>query len=138
MEAVYSETNRDDKEQAIYNLFTAYLHTVPLEQLLQSVERARRDAQLRYIVIHGAACSYCLGRAKRLEGSYLRTFAFELKEQLAQTLAAFVKSILAGPHRCPDVKEAARELLEEQWQKVTSAKLPEAASEPLASTRRLG
>jgi hypothetical protein len=90
------------------------------------------------VVIYGAACSYCLSRAAWLEGSYLRSFALELKEQLAQTLTAFVTSILAEPHRCPDVKEAARELLEEQWQKVTSAKLPEAASEPLASTRRLG
>jgi hypothetical protein len=44
-----------------------------------------------------AACSYCLGRAQRLEGSYLRTFTLQLKEQLAQTLAAFVTSILAGP-----------------------------------------
>jgi hypothetical protein len=49
------------------------------------------------VVIHGAACSYCLGKAKRLEGSYLRTFALELKEQLAQTLTTFVTSILVGP-----------------------------------------
>jgi hypothetical protein len=46
---------------------------------------------------HGAACSYCLGRAERLDGSYLRTFALELKEQLAQTLTTFVASILIGP-----------------------------------------
>jgi len=32
-------------------------------------------------------------RAERLDGSYLRTFALELKEQLALTLAAFVTSI---------------------------------------------
>src|SRR5271157_6176768 len=83
----------------------AYLHTVPLEQLIESVERARLDAKLQYVVIYGAACSYCLGRAKRLEGSYLRTFALELKEQLAQTLAALVTSILAGPHRRLDAEE---------------------------------
>jgi hypothetical protein len=35
------------------------------------------------------------------------------------------------------LEQAAKELLEERWQKVTSAKLPE-ASELLASTRRLG
>jgi hypothetical protein len=58
------------------------------------------------VVIYGAACSYCLSRAKRLEGSYLRTFALELKEQLAQTLATFVASILAGPRR-QDAEEAA-------------------------------
>jgi hypothetical protein len=45
-------------------------------------------------VLYGAACSYHLGRAKRLEGSYLRTFAFDLKEQFAQILAAFVTAIL--------------------------------------------
>ena len=49
------------------------------------------------MVIYGAACSYCLARAERLDGSYLRTFALELKEQLAQTLAAFVTSILTQP-----------------------------------------
>lgn len=58
-------------------------------------------------VKHGAACSYCLGKAQRLDGSYLRTFALELKEQLAQTLATFVTSILAGPHRRLKLEEAA-------------------------------
>ena len=97
-----SETNH-----ALYKLFAAYLHTVPLAELIESVERARLDAKLRYVVIHGAACSYCLGRAGRLDGSYLRTFALELKEQLAQTLATFVTSILAEPHRRLDAESAA-------------------------------
>ena len=81
-----------------------YIHTIPLEELIESVERARLDAKLRYVVIHGAACSYCLGRAQRLDGSYLRTFALELKEQLVQTLATFVTSILAEPRGRPDKK----------------------------------
>jgi hypothetical protein len=69
---------------------------MPLEQLLDSLERARRDAQLRDVVIYGAACSYCLARAERLDGSYLRTFALELKAQFAQTLAACVTPILVN------------------------------------------
>ena len=73
------------------------MHTIPLEELIESVERARLEAKLRYVVIYGAACSYCLARAERLDGSYLRTFALELKEQLAQTLTAFVMSILTQP-----------------------------------------
>jgi hypothetical protein len=55
--------------------------------------------------MYGAACSYCLGKAQRLDGSYLRTFALELKEQLAQTLAAFVTSILAEPRAHLDAEE---------------------------------
>jgi hypothetical protein len=55
------------------------------------------------------ACSYCLARAERLELSYLRTFALELKEQLAQTLATFVISLRAGPRR-QDAEEAAEPL----------------------------
>jgi hypothetical protein len=47
------------------------------------------------------------GRAERLEGSYLRTFAVELKEQLAQTLTAFVMSILTQPRRRLDAESAA-------------------------------
>ena len=74
-------------------------------------DNARRattlDVQLRHVVLYEAACSYCLARAERLEGSYLRTFALELKEQLAQALAAFVTSILAGPRRRLDAEEAA-------------------------------
>ena len=70
-------------------------------------ETARQDAQLWYVVIYGAACSYCLARAERLDGSYLRTFALELKEQLAQTLAAFVTSILEGLRKRPDAERAA-------------------------------
>jgi hypothetical protein len=99
VQAIHRQINKGETEQALCNLFAAYIHTIPLEELLESVERARRDAQLRYVVIYGAACSYCLGRAARLDGSYLRTFALELKEQLAQTLTAFVSSILAGPRR---------------------------------------
>jgi hypothetical protein len=93
-----------ETNQALYNLFAAYLHTVPLSELIESVERARREAQLRYIVIYGAACSSCLSRSKRLDGSYLRTFALELKQELAQTLAALVTSILVGPRRHPDTE----------------------------------
>jgi hypothetical protein len=95
--ATQSQISKGEKKQAIYNLFAAYLHTVPLEELLERVESGRRDAHLRHVVIYGATCSFCLSRAKRLDGSYLRTFALELKEQLAQTLTAFDSSILAGP-----------------------------------------
>ncbi len=46
-------THRRDKKQGIYNLFAAYVHTVPLEQLIESVELARRYAQLRCGEIRG-------------------------------------------------------------------------------------
>ena len=85
MKAIQPQTQTSDKELGLYNLFAAYIHTIPLEELIESVERGRRDAQLRYVVIYGAACSYCLARAERLDGSYLRTFALEVREQLAQT-----------------------------------------------------
>jgi hypothetical protein len=81
------QTDISDQKQAFYNLFAAYIHTLPLEELVESVERARLDAKLRYVMIYGAACSYCLARAERLDGLYLRTFALELKEQLAQTIS---------------------------------------------------
>jgi len=97
VQAIHQQAQAGDKKQALYTLFGAYIHTMPLEELIESVERARLDAKLRYVVIYGAACSYCLGKAERLDGSYLRTFALELKEQLAQTLAAFVVSILTQP-----------------------------------------
>ena len=99
-------TTEKPNQQALYNLFAAYLQTMPLEELLGDVERARRDAQLRYVVLYGALCSSCLSRAARLDGSYLRTFALELKEQLAQTLAAFVTSILVGQRRRLDTESA--------------------------------
>jgi len=83
-------TDIGDKKQAIFNLFAAYIHTVPLEELIESVERARLDAKLRYVVIYGAACSYCLGRAQRLDGSYLRTFADN--KAAGQNFAAFSAS----------------------------------------------
>jgi hypothetical protein len=107
VQAIHLQTDTCDKKQALYNLFAAYLHSVPLSELIESVEQAQLDAKLRYVVIYGATCSYCLARAERLEGSYLRTFALELKEQLAQTLAAFVASILTEPHRRTDWESAA-------------------------------
>ena len=105
---MHPQTHTGDKKQALYNLFAAYIHTVPLEELIESVERARLDAKLRYVVICGTSCSYCLARAERLDGSYLRTFTLELKEQLAQTLAALVTSILAGPRGGADAEEPLR------------------------------
>ena len=101
-----SQLSKGEKKQAIYNLFAAYLHTVPLEELIDNIERSRRDAQLRYMVIYGASCSSCLSRAKRLDGSHLRTFALELKEQLAQTLTGFVTSILTQPRGRLNTEEA--------------------------------
>jgi hypothetical protein len=106
VQAIDAQADIGERKQALYNLFAAYIHTVPLKELIESVEQARRDAQLRYVVIHGAACSYCLARAERLDGSYLRTFERELKEQLAQTLATYVTSILVGPRRRLDADEA--------------------------------
>lgn len=94
VQTTHPQITRKPNQQALYNLFAAYLHTVPLEELIESFERARRDAQLRYMVLYGASCSYCLSRAARLDGSYLRTFALELKEQLAQILATYTRSIL--------------------------------------------
>ena len=82
MQAIHTQTDAGDKKQAIYKLFAAYVHTIPLEELIESVERARLDAKLRYVVIYGAAYSCCLGKAQRLDGSYLRTFALELKDGL--------------------------------------------------------
>ena len=107
MQATQPRPSIGETKQALYKLFAAYIHTIPLEELIESVERVRLDAKLRYVVIYGAACSYCLSRAERLDGSYLRTFALELKEQLAQTLAVFVTSILTGPRRRLDAEEAA-------------------------------
>ena len=97
VQTIYTQKVQAETKEALYNLFAAYVHTVPLQDLIEMVERARRNAQLRYIVMHGVACSYCLGRAERLEGSYPRAFALELKEQIAQTLATFVILILVGP-----------------------------------------
>ena len=105
--ATQSQISKSEKTQAFYNLFAAYLQTVPLQELIGSVERARRDAQLRHVVLYGATCSFCLSRAKRLDGSYLRTFALELKEQLALTFAAIVTSILTQPNRRLNAKETA-------------------------------
>jgi len=107
VQVIHTQTNKGEKRQALYNLFAAYIHTIPLEELIESIERARLDAKLRYVVIYGATCSYCLSRAERLDGSYLRTFALELKEQLAQTLAALVTSILTQPHERLDTESAA-------------------------------
>jgi len=106
VQPINPQTHARDKKQAIYNLFAAYLHTVPLEELIECVERARRDALLRYVVLYGALCSYCLSRADRLEGSYLRTFALELREQLALTLASFVTFILTQPRGRLEAEEA--------------------------------
>ena len=111
MQPINPQTHARDKKQAIYNLFAAYLHTVPLEELIECVERARRDALLRYVVLYGALCSYCLSRADRLEGSCLRTFALELREQIALTLASFVTFILTQPRGRLEAEEAGQQPL---------------------------
>jgi len=61
VQAIHTATNTGDKKQAIYKLFAAYIHTIPLEELIESVERARLDAKLRYVVIYGAGAAYGSG-----------------------------------------------------------------------------
>ena len=78
VQMIHAHNSTSETREAVYNLFAAYLHTVPLSELIDNFERARLDAKLRYVVIYGAACSYCLARAERLDGSYLRMFALEL------------------------------------------------------------
>jgi hypothetical protein len=56
MEATHPKmTTGKPNQQALYNLFAAYLHTVPLEELIESVEEARRETQLRYVVLERCA-----------------------------------------------------------------------------------
>jgi hypothetical protein len=50
VQAIHPQAATSDKKQALYNLFAAYLHTMPLEELIEGVERARRDAQLRILI----------------------------------------------------------------------------------------
>ena len=50
MEAIYAHHSTAETREAVYNLFAAYLHTVPLSELIDSFERARRDAQLRILI----------------------------------------------------------------------------------------
>jgi hypothetical protein len=47
VQAIHHQTDTGDKKQAIYNLFAAYIHTIPLEELIESVEQARLDARLK-------------------------------------------------------------------------------------------
>jgi hypothetical protein len=47
------KTNIGETNQAPYNVVAAYLHVVPLSELMESVERVRRDAQRRYVVLYG-------------------------------------------------------------------------------------
>ncbi|MGD0172189.1 MAG: hypothetical protein ABSB81_08720 [Halobacteriota archaeon] len=44
-QAINFQIGAGDKKQALYDLFAAYVHTVALEQLIECVERVRRDAQ---------------------------------------------------------------------------------------------
>lgn len=53
VQVILPQIHTGDKKQTLYNLFAAYVHTMPLEELIESVDRARRDAQLRYVVIYG-------------------------------------------------------------------------------------
>ena len=54
VQTIYQQKVTAETREAIFNLFAACLHTMPLGELLESAERARRDAQLRYVVIYGA------------------------------------------------------------------------------------
>jgi hypothetical protein len=57
VQIIHPQTHTGGKKQALCNLFAAYIHTIPLEELIESVERARLDAKLSYVVIYEAACS---------------------------------------------------------------------------------
>ena len=50
MQATHTQTNKGDKKQAIYNLFAAYLHAVPLPELIDSFSQVHL-ASLTYTYI---------------------------------------------------------------------------------------
>jgi hypothetical protein len=64
---------------------------------------------LKSVLTPGAYLSAAEYRLTRrfIKARSARTFAVELKQQRAQTLAAFATSILAQPHGRPDAQEAA-------------------------------
>jgi hypothetical protein len=39
VQRIHPKTSAGDEKQALYNLFDAYIHTIPVEQLIESVER---------------------------------------------------------------------------------------------------
>jgi hypothetical protein len=99
VQVIHSKINTTNtNQQALFNLFAAYLHTIPLEELIHRVERARRDAQLRHVVLYGRLVAIASAGPNDLMAHTCVLFALELKEQLALTFAACVTSILTQPH----------------------------------------
>jgi len=39
VQAIQRQIKKGENEQTLYKLFAAYIHTVPLEELIESVER---------------------------------------------------------------------------------------------------
>ena len=68
MQAIHHQTDTSQTKQALYKLFAAYIHTIPLEELIESVERARLDAKLRYVVIYGAPAAIASAEQNGLTG----------------------------------------------------------------------
>lgn len=67
MQAVLLHNLPDEVAKTLQNLLAAYFHTIPLSELIGSRNRSKRQEQLIYVTISGAACSFCLSENGRFE-----------------------------------------------------------------------
>jgi len=55
------------KRQALYKLFAAYIHTIPLEELIESVERARNRGVEAVTLVARPKSRCCTGSLRKTQ-----------------------------------------------------------------------
>lgn len=86
MHAVLFHDVSVDISQPLQNLISAYFHTMPLNELIDSKDRSRRQEQLIYELVSGAECSVCFSRDTTFERFRTQALPFEDREAIAYLL----------------------------------------------------
>jgi hypothetical protein len=100
VQAVLLHALPDNVSQALQNILAAYFHTIPLNELIDSKDRSKRQEHLIYVTICGAACSSCLSEERRFERVRARAALFEDREAVTDLLFSQFIAILTENQFC--------------------------------------
>lgn len=83
-----------DLERTVFDLITAEVNELPLEDIITKVKLNEIEAQRTGAVMTGVGCKFCLTQYDALQGEGRRTFECDLKECLIYALVYPILGVL--------------------------------------------
>lgn len=83
-----------EAERILTSILSAYFHTKPLTELVDTKDRSGRPLQLVHIALAGAECSSCASTYEEVKWRPLRMSSLEVREEAIHQISANIASIV--------------------------------------------